>query len=127
MNESLIHALLNPSLYPHEVEKLEVVQTHLSWVILTGPYAYKIKKPLNLGFQDFNTLEKREYYCDLEVLLNKRLAPQIYIGVLPITGSTNFPSLGGKGDVIEYAIKMYQFPQNALLNAIAKEGKLTNA
>ncbi|MBI2791587.1 MAG: AAA family ATPase [Gammaproteobacteria bacterium] len=125
MSEELIQALQNPTLYPHAVSGFEVLQTHLSWVILTGQFAYKIKKPLNLGFQDFTTLQKRKYYCELEVQLNKRLAPQIYIEAIPITGTMSKPSLSGNGEVIEYAVKMNQFDQSALLGNMVKKGALT--
>ncbi len=125
MSDILIKALQNPALYPHPVSAFEVIQTHLSWVILTGHYAYKIKKPLNLGFQDFTTLEKRKYYCELEVILNKRLAPQIYVEAVPLFGNANQPQLQGQGDAFEYAVKMNQFPQSALLSNIVKEGKLS--
>lgn len=125
MSEVLIHALQNPALYPHTVKGFEVLQTHLSWVILTGQFAYKIKKPLNLGFQDFTTLQKRKYYCELEIQLNKRLAPQIYIETIPITGTPSHPALSGTGDVIEYAVKMHQFSQDALLSNMVKADTLT--
>lgn len=124
MSEVLIQALQNPALYPHAVSGFEVIQTHLSWILLTGHYAYKIKKPLDLGFQDFTTLEKRKYYCELEVILNKRLAPQIYIEALPIMGSSSYPKLDGKGEAFEYAVKMHQFPQTALLSNLAKTKQL---
>lgn len=122
---TLIASLQNPNIYPHRVTQIDVIETHLSWVILTGDYAYKIKKPLNLGFQDFSTLEKRHYYCELEISLNQLLAPSIYISVIPITGTPEDPQLDGKGEPIEYAIKMLQFPQENLLNAWAKAKKLT--
>lgn len=125
METALIQALQNPNIFPHAVQKIELMQTHLSWVILTGDIAYKIKKPLNLGFQDFTTLEKRKYYCGLELELNKRLAPQLYLDVISITGSAEHPILGGNGTAIEYAIKMRQFNQQEMLSQLAVEQKLT--
>lgn len=125
MSEILIQALQNPAIYPHPVSTFEVIETHLSWIILTGSYAYKIKKPLNLGFQDFTTLEKRKYYCELEIILNKRLASEIYIEVLPISGSVTQPKLNGKGEVFEYAIKMHQFPQEEILSKLVKTHMLS--
>lgn len=125
MDATLIESLQSTELYPHDVKDFHVMQTHLSWVILTGNYAYKIKKPLNLGFQDFTTLEKRKHYCELELSLNKRLAPNIYIDVIPITGSASKPVLGGTGEPIEYAIKMNQFDQENMLLEQAKQGKVT--
>jgi hypothetical protein len=123
--DAFIAALQNPAIYPHPVTHFQIIQTHLSWVILTGVFAYKIKKSLNLGFQDFTTLENRKYYCEKEVELNQRLAPQIYVGVIAITGSHQLPEFNGSGPPIEWAVKMHQFPQEALLSSVAKQGKLT--
>ena len=87
MSQALINALQNPSLYPHPVESFQVIETHISWVILTGPYAYKIKKPVNFGFLDFSSLSAREHFCRQELLLNQRLTEGLYLEVLPIYGS----------------------------------------
>src|SRR5436190_3066112 len=83
--ETLIAALSRPEAYPQPVDAVEVHQTHISVVFLAGPFAYKIKKPVNLGFLDFSTLEKREHFCQEEVRLNRRLAPNVYLDVVPIT------------------------------------------
>ncbi|MCK4742209.1 MAG: AAA family ATPase [Sulfuriflexus sp.] len=121
---ALIISMMKPGLYGHPVEKCELIETHISWVILTGPNAYKIKKPLNLGFLDFSTLEKRHFCCDEEVRLNTRLAAEIYLEVVPITGSAEHPCLAGKGPVIEYAVKMLEFPQQAQLDRRLYAGQL---
>lgn len=121
------YTLLNPALYPHSVQAFKVIETHLSWVILTGCYAYKIKKPLNLRFQDFTTLEKRKYYCELELKLNQRTAPQLYLEVIAITGSPAHPEFNGQGEVFEYAIKMKEFPQSALLSYLAKQNDIASS
>lgn len=92
-NLRLIQALQNPNLYNHPVTNFKVIETHLSWVLLTGPYAYKIKKAIKLNFVDFSTLEKRHFYCEEELRLNRRLAPSLYLGVLPIRGSMDDPIL----------------------------------
>lgn len=120
----LIQALHRPACYGHPVHKIELVETHISWVFLTGPYAYKIKKPLNLGFLDFSTLEKRRFFCQEELRLNRRLAPALYLEVIPITGSSTAPKLGGTGEVIEYAVKMIQFPEAARLDRMLARGAL---
>lgn len=125
MANTLLQTLQNPAIYPHPVSGFEVIETHLSWILLTGDFAYKIKKPLNLGFQDFTTLEKRKRYCELEVILNKRLAPSVYIKALPIRGTVDAPSLEGKGNVIEYAVKMNQFEQAYLLSNLISQNKIT--
>jgi aminoglycoside phosphotransferase family enzyme/predicted kinase len=82
--KTLIEALSRPEAYAHSAEAIEVHQTHISVVFLAGPFAYKLKKPVNLGFLDFSTLDKRKHYCEEEVRLNRRLAPQVYLGVVPI-------------------------------------------
>ncbi len=114
----LIQSLQNPEIYDHPVQHIEVIETHISWVLLTGPYAYKIKKPVNLGFLDFSTLEKRQHYCSEEQRLNARLAQGVYLEVVKITGDSGHPQINGSGDTIEYAIKMKQFPQDAQLDRV---------
>ena len=121
---ALIISMMKPELYGPPVEKCQLIETHISWVILTGPYAYKIKKPVNLGFLDFSVLEKRHFCCDEEVRLNRRLAAEIYLEVVPITGSAEHPCLAGKGRVIEYAVKMVEFPQQAQLDRLLDAGEL---
>src|SRR5258708_14642754 len=81
---ALIAALSRPDAYPHAVDTVDVRQTHISVVFLAGPFAYKLKKPVNLGFLDFSTLARRDYYCHEEVRLNRRLAPAVYLGVVPV-------------------------------------------
>lgn len=119
----LIQALQNPSLYDHPVERFELIETHISWVLLTGPYAYKIKKPVNLGFLDFSTLEARKFYCEEEVRLNRQFS-NLYLGAIAITGAEEAPILNGSGEAIEYAVKMVQFPQGARLDRLLEEGRL---
>ncbi|WP_297844171.1 bifunctional aminoglycoside phosphotransferase/ATP-binding protein [Pseudomonas sp.] len=127
MSQSLIAALQNPTLFPHPVERFQVIETHISWVLLTGPYAYKFKKPVNFGFLDFTTLSSRQHFCGEELRLNQRLTNDLYLEVLPITGSPDAPMLGGEGEVIEYALKMRQFPQSQLLSTLQANGELTTA
>lgn len=113
---ALIAALLRPECYPHPVSTVEHLQTHISHVLLAGDYAYKIKKPLNLGFLDFTSLERRKYYCEEELRLNGRLAPEIYLDCAPIGGNPAQPVWGSTSPVIEYAVRMRRFPQEALLD-----------
>jgi aminoglycoside phosphotransferase family enzyme/gluconate kinase len=124
---ALVRALQNPALYDHPVRGFELVETHISSVLLTGDYAYKLKKPLDLGFLDFSTLEKRRHFCHEELRLNRRLAPQIYLEVLPITGTPENPRLKGPGEPFEYAVKMRQFPQAAQLDRVLARGSLKPA
>ena len=122
---SLIPALQDAALYDHPVADFRVVETHISWVLLTGPYAYKIKKAVDLGFLDFSTLELRRYYCEEELRLNRRLAPELYRAVVPITGTAQRPRLGGAGAPIEYAVKMVQFDPAAQFDRLLAAGRLT--
>ena len=114
-NDPLVAALLDSRCYPHEVADVRVVETHISWVFLTGSFAYKIKKPVTLPFLDFSTLRRRRHFCLEELRLNRRLAPDLYLGVVPIGGSTAAPRVGRK-PAFEYAVKMRQFPDTARLD-----------
>jgi aminoglycoside phosphotransferase family enzyme len=111
-----IQALFRPETYPHPVENIEMIQTHISWVFLTGHYVYKLKKPLNLDFLDFSTLAKRKFYCEQELTLNRRLSADIYLDVLPLCRQGEQYTLGGSGDVLDYCLKMRQFDQSGLLD-----------
>lgn len=127
MSQALIAALQNPALYPHPVEQFQVIETHISWVVLTGPFAYKIKKPMNFGFLDFTDLSSREHFCNEELRLNQRLTQGLYLEVLSINGSADAPQFGGSGPTIEYALKMRQFPQSQLLSDVQARGELSEA
>jgi aminoglycoside phosphotransferase family enzyme/gluconate kinase len=124
MSKLLIQSLLNPDAYDHETGNIQLLETHISWVILTGPFAYKIKKPVDFGFLDYSTAEKRRHFCKLEVSLNRRLAAPLYLGVVHITGSEEEPSVNGKGTAIEYAVKMKQFPSGQLLSDLIDNAEL---
>ncbi len=126
IQSKLIRSLRNPAVYPHGADRFQLIETHISWVFLCGPYAYKLKKALNLGFLDFTTLDKRKFYCQEELRLNGRLAPELYLAVVPITGTPEQPQLGGSGAAFEYAVKMRRFPQEALLNHMADRNRLEN-
>lgn len=121
----LINNLLFSKRYDHPASHLRVIETHVSWVILTGKYAYKIKKPVDFGFLDFSTLEKRKYYCEEELRLGQQFASEIYLAVIPITGTYEQPQVNGSGPILEYAIKMLEFPQENLFSALLKQGRLT--
>ena len=123
-----LDALKNPASYPHPAANIELIETHISIAVLTGQFAYKIKKPLDLGFLDFSTLVKRKYFCDEEIRLNQRYAPDIYLGVVAISGTSDAPIFGGDCDggcpAIEYAVKMLQFPQTQLLDHLLDKNQL---
>ncbi len=125
---ALISALQDPGVYPEIPPKVELIQTHISAVFLTGTHAYKIKKPVNFGFLDFATLEKRRFYCEREVELNRRLCPEVYLGVLEIRSHGGRISLGkGLGEVIEYAVWMKELPAECMLDRWLSEGKIDSA
>jgi uncharacterized protein len=118
----LFAALQRPGCYPHPVGEVRVIETHISWVLLTGTYAYKIKKPVNLGFADFSTLGLRGHYCQEELRLNRRFAPDLYLEVVEIRGTRDAPRVGGDGPLLDYAVKMRQFRQDALAgNLLGRE------
>ncbi|MBH8551267.1 AAA family ATPase [Nostocaceae cyanobacterium CENA357] len=122
---ALIEQMLQPGFYPHAVtEPIQLVQTHISYVLLTGDYAYKIKKPANFGFLDFSTLEKRQHFCQEELRLNQRGAAELYLEVLPATQIGEQYHLGGTGEPVEYVLKMRQFPQESLFSNLFEQGKL---
>lgn len=126
MSTQLIAALQNPELYDHPVQDFQVIETHISWVLLTGNFAYKIKKPVNFGFLDFSSLPKRRMYCHQEVRANQALSPDVYLTVIPITGSLERPEFSGSGETIEYAILMREFNQDNLFTALLKRHALTS-
>jgi len=116
--EPVIRALLKPEAYPHPVANLQLLETHLSWVILTGPYAYKIKKPVAFGFVDFSTESLRAQACREELRLNRRLSPQRYLDLVAVVGPSHGPDL-------TKAVRMVQFDQSQLLPAVLERGELS--
>lgn len=124
MSTRLITALADPAAYDHPVTDIEVLETHISFVLLAGDYAYKIKKPVVLPFADFGSLAARRHYCFEELRLNRRFAPQLYLDVVPITGSIESPHVEGEGTALEYAVKMRRFAQDALFDHLLAQGAL---
>jgi len=123
-----LDALTDPATYPHPVEAVQVVHTHLSVVALTGDYAYKLKKPVNYGFVDFTTLSKRRVACEAEVRLNQRAAAELYLGVVPVVRAGDGWRIGGEGEVVEWAVRMRQFdPEEQLDRVVARDGGLSEA
>ena len=122
---SLIEDLLDPASLPDKTKGVSLVQTHISLVFVGDEFVYKIKKPVNFGFLDFLTLEKRAYYCEKELELNRRLAKEIYVSVLPITFDGKRHRIQGRGGkVVEYAVKMKRIPQERLMKSVFERGKL---
>ncbi len=121
--DEIVQALLQPQAYPQKPGKIELIQTHISFVFLTEGYVYKVKKAVNFGFLDFSTLEKRHYYCQKELELNRRLCPEIYIEVLPIKKATII-KIDGSGKTVEYALKMKRLPQERIMTVLLQQGKI---
>jgi aminoglycoside phosphotransferase family enzyme/predicted kinase len=123
MKSADVEKLLNPDAFPHAVKALELIETHISWVILTGEFAYKIKKPVDLGFINFTGLERRKHFCEEELRLNRRTAPDLYLDVVPIAETPQGPRVGQE-PAIEYAVRMRQFPAEARLDRQLESGRL---
>jgi aminoglycoside phosphotransferase family enzyme len=117
--------LLDPDVYPHKPQKIHFVQTQMSLVFLTGEFVYKVKKPVNLGYLDYTTLEKRLLLCRQEVELNRRLCPDIYLGVVPIVREGGKLYVEGQGKVIEYAVKMKQLPADRMMDVLLLRKQVT--
>lgn len=126
MSFELLKNLQVVSLYDHPVTEFEVIETHVSWVLLTGEYAYKIKKPVNFDFLDFSTLSKRKFFCEIELQLGTFFSSELYLSVIPIYGSSQHPNLIGRGEIVEYALKMRQFSQSCLLTEYLKRNELNS-
>ncbi len=120
----LVESLTRADAYDHPVCSVQVVETHCAWVLLTGEFAYKIKKPVDFGFLDFTTLPKRQFYCAEEVRLNRRFAPDIYLDVVAVTSRAGQPQMAGEGGALEYAVRMRQFPGDGLLSQLAEQKRL---
>src|SRR5207249_9964761 len=127
-SKELVDFLASPALYPHRPAEVRVIQTHISWVFIASPFVFKVKKPVNLGFLDFSTLEKRRHFCELEVELNRRLCPEIYLGVVPIyktasgfsfnAGGDPAPNAFGEDAIAEYCVKMRELPHGGFLREL---------
>ncbi len=123
--ENVNQALLNPKAYPHKPQKIELVQTQMSFIFLTGEYVYKIKKPVNLGYLDYTTLEKRHFFCRQELELNRRLCPDAYLAVVAIVKEKGGFYIERQGKAIEYAVKMKQLPRDRMMDVLLSRGQVT--
>jgi uncharacterized protein len=121
--ERLIAFLESPQSYPHSPAEVRVIQTHISWVFIASPFVFKVKKPMDLGFLDFSTLEKRRHFCQREVELNRRLCPEIYLSVVPIYETASGFSFDADGQIAEYAVKMRELPHGFFLNELLEKDR----
>jgi len=120
-----IEALLSPDAYPHAVDRVELRQTHISYVFLAGDFVYKLKKPVDLGFLDFSTLERRRHFCEEEVRLNRRLCEGTYIGVVPVSYVEGEVKVDAKGQAVEYAVKMRRLPDEGMMSLLLEQDAVT--
>jgi aminoglycoside phosphotransferase family enzyme/predicted kinase len=125
MLPKLVEALLESKAYPEATGKIELVQTQMSFVFLTDEFVYKVKKAVNLGYLDYTSLDKRQFYCQKEVELNRRLCPEVYLGVVPITQHMGAIWVAGKGKVIEYAVKMRRLPQEVMMDVLLADNRVS--
>lgn len=125
IQRQIFQAMEDPLFYPHPVSIIQQMDTHISKVFLTGDYVYKIKKPVDLGFLDFSSLEKRRYYCCREIILNRRLTKDIYLDVVAVTRDSGRIVLEGKGEPIEYAVRMRQLSDSRSFQHLIKSGKIS--
>jgi len=116
--EQLVSFLESPASYPHGPPEVRPIQTHISWVFIAPPFVFKVKKPVNLGFVDFGTLEKRRHFCQREFELNRRLCPEVYLEVVPIYESPSGFSFQAEGEIVEYSVKMRHLPSGWFLNEL---------
>jgi len=124
-SSALVEALLKPEAYPDHPQRVEFTQTQMSLVFLTGDYVFKVKKPVNLGYLDYTTLEKRHYFCQQELELNRRLSPDVYLEVIPVVKNGERISIGDKGEVIDYAVKMMQLPRERNMDSLLPHNQVT--
>ena len=123
LHSEWVYGLLEAAAYPHAVSELQLIETHISWVFLTGEYAYKVKKPVDLGFVDFSTLDLRKHFCKEELRLNRRTDADLYLDVVPI-GLVNGKPRVGMLPAVEYAVLMRQFPADARLDRALEAGRV---
>jgi len=125
VQRQVVEALMKPDAYHEEAGQIELIQTHISFVFLTRNFVYKVKKAVHLGFLDFTTLERRRFFCEKELELNRRLCRDMYLEVVPINRS-NVIKIKGEGETIEYAVKMKKMPQEKMMNKLLEENKVEN-
>jgi aminoglycoside phosphotransferase family enzyme len=121
--KQIVEALMTPEAYDEDAGSIKLVQTHISFVFLTRRFVYKMKKAVNLGFLDFTTLEKRRFFCEKELELNRRLCRDMYLEVVPINKADAI-KIKGEGETVEYAVKMKRMPQERMMSKLLEENKV---
>jgi aminoglycoside phosphotransferase family enzyme len=124
--EAKVRFLLQPASYPEPTQGVRAIETHMSWVFLTDRFAYKLKKPVRFPFLDFSTIELRKHFCEEEIRLNRRLAPRVYIGTLPVTvAEDGAMSIAGAGPAIDWLVKMHRLDADRMLDYAIQHGTAT--
>lgn len=123
VQKQVVEALMKPEAYDEDPGSIELIQTHISFVFLTSSFVYKVKKAVDLGFLDFTTLEKRHFFCEKELELNRRLCGDMYLEVVPINKSKAI-KINGAGETVEYAVKMKKMPQEKMMSKLLEENKV---
>jgi uncharacterized protein len=125
MDQWALKSLLKPEVYPEPTSSVLLVQTHVSFLFITDNFVYKIKKPVDFGFLNFTTIDRRRFYCNEEVRLNRRLCPDTYLGVVAVRETHSGASFCEEGEVIDYAVKMKRLPDERMLDRLLAEGRVT--
>lgn len=126
MTADVIEDLMRPAAYPEQTRTVSLIQTHISWILLTDRHAYKIKKPVNFGFLDFSTLEKRRFYCHEELRLNRRLCPDLYEAVVELRSTQDGAAFHGDGPLLDYAVRMKRLPPEGMLDRLVEQHAVSN-
>ena len=127
MIRKLLKSLLKPAAYPEPTASVRLIETHVSFIFITDAFVYKVKKPVDFGFLNFTTLDRRRFYCEEEVRLNRRLCPDIYLGVVELRAAPGGAAFGGSGALLDYAVKMKRLPQERMLGRLLQAGELQPA
>ncbi|HEY3307409.1 MAG TPA: AAA family ATPase [Desulfuromonadaceae bacterium] len=125
MIRTILKSLLKPEAYPEPTHSVELIQTHVSWIFLTDNYAYKVKKPVDFGFLNFTTIDRRRFYCNEEVRLNRRLCPDIYEGVVELRETSSGAAFHGNGPIIDFAVRMKRLPADRMLDRLLAKGEIS--
>ena len=121
----LVESMMKPEFYPHAPDSVELIQTHISFIFIAGDLVYKVKKAVDFGFLDFTTLEKRRFYVNEELRLNKRFSPDVYLDILPISEVNRSLILGDTSNIVEYTLKMKRINEDQMLYKLLEAGNIT--
>src|SRR4051794_19393922 len=124
MLRKLIKSLLEQTAYPEPTTKVRLIETHVSFIFITDTFAYKVKKPVDFHFLNFSTLDRRRFYCEEELRLNRRLCPDIYVGVVELYETAQGASFASKGKLLDYAVKMKRLPEERMLSHLVRRGEV---